>query len=386
MVGIGGAGCRIADTIYDYDKKSPSIRCTDGIAIDSDAVSLSTLRALPRENLLFSKALDPNHDEKIPVSLPNDEITARLQSLDHGDIDALIICMGLGGTMAGLAPSLIRSIRKTMVEPVFGLLTLPCESEAEEVHTRAADQIDALSEVVEGILLFDNEKWITKVAKVPDLQTANQTEGVQLPFRRRQSIPLPAITSEYDGINHLIGSWISLVLRAGEVSERPGSEVGEVALDAGEIVNTLRGGGMAAIGLARESLSAVSPDLIRKLRPAGHSVDENHEKAARIITLGKRAVLEEMSVSCNLADAEKALILIAGPSDELNMRGYMAFRHWIDININGFEVRSGDYPIRNSRFIGVAVILSGFKHIGRVDSLRAIRDKKNPVPEPARKE
>ncbi|HNQ25616.1 MAG TPA: hypothetical protein PKG69_02735 [Methanoregulaceae archaeon] len=386
MVGIGGAGCRIADTIYDYDKKSPSIRCTDGIAIDSDAVSLSTLRALPRENLLFSKALDPNHDEKIPVSLPNDEITARLQSLDHGDIDALIICMGLGGTMAGLAPSLIRSIRKTMVEPVFGLLTLPCESEAEEVHTRAADQIDALSEVVEGILLFDNEKWITKVAKVPDLQTANQTEGVQLPFRRRQSIPLPAITTEYDGINHLIGSWISLVLRAGEVSERPGSEVGEVALDAGEIVNTLRGGGMAAIGLARESLSAVSPDLIRKLRPAGHSVDENHEKAARIITLGKRAVLEEMSVSCNLADAEKALILIAGPSDELNMRGYMAFRHWIDININGFEVRSGDYPIRNSRFIGVAVILSGFKHIGRVDSLRAIRDKKNPVPEPARKE
>jgi len=386
MVGIGGAGCRIADTIYDYDKKSPSIRCTDGIAIDSDAESLSTLRALPRENLLFSKALDPNHDEKIPVSLPNDEITARLQSLDHGDIDALIICMGLGGTMAGLAPSLIKSIRKTMVEPVFGLLTLPCESEAEEVHTQAADQIDALSDVVEGILLFDNEKWITKVAKVPDLQTANQTEGVQLPFRRRQSIPLPAITSEYDGINHLIASWISLVLRAGEVSERPGSEVGEVALDAGEIVNTLRGGGMAAIGLARESLSAVSPDLIRKLRPAGHSVDENHEKAARIIALGKRAVLEEMSVSCNLTDAEKALILIAGPSDELNMRGYMAFRHWIDININGFEVRSGDYPIRNSRFIEVAVILSGFKHIGRVDSLRAIRDKKNPVPEPARKE
>ncbi|HPH35651.1 MAG TPA: hypothetical protein PLU94_09210 [Methanoregulaceae archaeon] len=386
MVGIGGAGCRIADTIYDYDKKSPSIRCTDGIAIDSDAVSLSTLRALPRENLLFSKALDPNHDEKIPVSLPNDEITARLQSLDHGDIDALIICLGLGGTMAGLAPSLVKSIRKTMVEPVFGLLTLPCESEAEEVHTRAADQIDALSEVVEGILLFDNEKWITKVAKVPDLQTANQTEGVQLPFRRRQSIPLPAITSEYDGINHLIGSWISLVLRAGEVSERPGSEVGEVALDAGEIVNTLRGGGMAAIGLARESLSAVSQDLIRKLRPAGHSVDENHEKAARIIALGKRAVLEEMSVSCNLTDAKKALILIAGPSDELNMRGYMAFRHWIDININGFEVRSGDYPIKHSRFVGVAVILSGFPHIARVDSLRAIRDKKNPVPEPARKE
>jgi len=54
----------------------------------------------------------------------------------------------------------------------------------------------------------------------------------------------------------------------------------------------------------------------------------------------------------------------------------MAFRHWIDVNISGFEVRSGDYPIKNSRFVGVAVILSGFSHIARVDSLRAIRDEK----------
>jgi len=385
MIGIGGAGCRIADTIHYYDKRSPSIRCTDGVGIDSDASSLSTLRALPRENLLFSKALEPNHDE-IPVDLPNDEIVARLQSLDHGDIDALLLCLGLGGTMAGLAPSLIKSIRKTMVEPVFGLFTLPCESEEEHVQVNAADQIDALSGIVDGMLLFDNEKWIAKVANDPDLQAIHLTEGVALPFMRRQNSPLPATTPGYDGINHLIARWISLILRAGEVNERPGSEVGEVALDAGEIVNTLRGCGLAAIGFARDPLSPVSPDLIRKLRPAGHSVDESHEKAARIVALGKRAVLEEMSVSCTIADAEKALILIAGPADELNMRGYMAFRHWIDTNINGFEVRSGDYPIKNSRFIGVGVILSGFPHIARVDSLLAIRDRKKPVPEPGRKE
>ncbi len=382
MIGIGGAGCRIADTIYDYDKRSPSIRCTDGIAIDSDASSLGTLRALPKENLLFSKALEPHQDEKIPGSLPDDEIIARLQSLDHGDIDALLLCLGLGGTMAGLTPSLIKNIRKTMVEPVFGLFTLPCESEVEEVQINAADQMDALTGIVDGMLLFDNEKWIAKVVNDPDLQAIPMTEGMTLPFMRRESSPLLPTTPGYDSINHLIGRWISLILRAGEVGERPGSEVGEVALDAGEIVNTLRGCGLAAIGFAREPLSPVSPDLIRKLRPVGHSVDESHGKAARIIALGKRAVLEEMSVSCNIADAEKALILIAGPADELNMRGYMAFRHWIDTKINGFEVRSGDYPIKNSRFIGVAVILSGFPHIARVDSLLAIRDKKRPVTEP----
>ena len=38
MVGIGGAGCRIADMLYGHDQKSPSMHCTDGIVVDSDAV------------------------------------------------------------------------------------------------------------------------------------------------------------------------------------------------------------------------------------------------------------------------------------------------------------------------------------------------------------
>ena len=39
----------------------------------------------------------------------------------------------------------------------------------------------------------------------------------------------------------------------------------------------------------------------------------------------------------------------------------MAFRHWIDVV--SVVLRSGDYPIKNSRFVGVAVILSGLSHI-----------------------
>ena len=380
IVGIGGAGCRIADTLYGHDKKSRSLRCTDGIAIDSDASSLSALRALPKENIIFSQTLDPNYEGSSPMMLPQDEIIARLQSLDPGDIDALIICLGLGGAMAGLAQSLVMNIRKTMVEPVFGLFTLPCDQEGEEVLYRAADQIDALTEVMDGIILFDNEIWFRRVKSDPDLQVSPESDGGLIPLRKRQPPPEPKISEVFEGINHLIAKRLSLILRAGEVSERPGTEVGEVALDAGEIVNTLKGCGLAAIGFAREPVEAAHPELIRKLRPAGHSIQENHEKASKIVALGKKAVLEEMSVSCNLADAQKALVLIAGPARELNMRGYMAFRHWIDTQIGGFEVRSGDYPVSSSRFVAVAVILSGFSHIARVDSLRAVRELKKDIP------
>jgi len=376
MVGIGGAGCRIADMLYHYDQKSRSLRCTDGIAVDSDASSLGALKALPKENALFTKALDPNHEGNTPLVLPHDEIIARIQSMDPGDIDALIICLGLGGTMAGLAPSLISSIRRTMVEPVFGLVTIPCDREGEVVLARAADQIDALTGEADGIILFDNEIWFEKVKNNPELQETPEGEGGLIISRKRQPAPQPDISLVYDSINRVIAKRVNLILRAGEASERPGADVGEVALDAGEIVNTLRGMGLAAIGFAREPIPAVHPDIIRKLRPGGHSVQENHEKASRIVTLGKKAVTEEMSVSCDLADAQKALVLIAGPAGELNMRGYLAIRHWIDLHIGGFEVRSGDYPVSSSRFVAVAVILSGFSHIARVDALRAVRDVK----------
>ncbi|MDD1708718.1 MAG: tubulin/FtsZ family protein [Methanoregulaceae archaeon] len=377
IVGIGGAGCRIADMLYGYDQKSRSLHCTDGIAVDSDASSLAALTSLPKENLIFSRTLDPNHEGNTPMVLPNDEIIARLQSLDPGDIDALIICLGLGGTMAGLAVSLVRSIRKTMVEPVFGLFTLPCDREGTGILVRAADQIDALTEVMDGIILFDNEIWVKKVKNDPDLQVIPGTDRGLITIRKQQTTPQPEHSLVFDALNQLIAKRVNLILRAGEASERPGAEVGEVSLDAGEIVNTLRGMGLAAIGFAREPVPALHPDFIRKLRPAGHSVQENHEKASRIVALGKKAVTEEMSVSCDLADAKKALVLIAGPAGELNMRGYMAFRHWIDLHIGGFEVRSGDYPVSSSRFVAVAVILSGFSHIARVDTLRALRDAKH---------
>jgi tubulin-like protein CetZ len=376
IIGIGGAGCRIADMIYGHDQKSRSIRCTDGIAVDSDASSLSALRALPKENLIFSKTLDPHHEVSSSMMLPKDEIIARLQSLDSGDIDSLIICLGLGGTMAGLAPALIHDIRKTMVEPVFGLFTLPCDWEGEEVLARAADQIDLLTTVTDGIILFDNEIWFKRVKNEPDLQVSPENEGGLIASRKRETTPQTDISLVYEGINQIIATRLSLIVRAGEASERPGTEVGEVALDAGEIINTLRGSGLAAIGFAQEPVEAVQAELIRKLRPAVHPVGENHEKASKILALGKKAVLEEMSISCNLADAQKALILIAGPAHALNMRGYMAFRHWINTNIGGFEVRSADYPVSSSRFVAVAVILSGFSHIARVDSLRSVRDRK----------
>jgi cell division GTPase FtsZ len=84
-----------------------------------------------------------------------------------------------------------------------------------------------------------------------------------------------------------------------------------------------------------------------------------------------------MSIACEPSMAEKALILIAGPPHELSMRGYMTFRHWIDRTIRGQEVRSGDYPIINTRYIAVLVVLAGLENVTKINEIRRIRDTLN---------
>ena len=62
-----------------------------------------------------------------------------------------------------------------------------------------------------------------------------------------------------------------------------------------------------------------------------------------------------------MTSAAKALILIAGPSHELSMKGFMTVRKWIDRSIAGLETRSGDYPVTNTKYVAIIIMLTGLK-------------------------
>jgi len=74
-----------------------------------------------------------------------------------------------------------------------------------------------------------------------------------------------------------------------------------------------------------------------------------------------------------MTSAHKALILVAGPSHELSMKGYMTVRKWIDRSIAGLETRSGDYPVMNTKNVAIIIMLSGLENIPRLTELREIR-------------
>jgi cell division GTPase FtsZ len=374
MVGFGGAGCRMVDLFYETDLRSGTIRCVNAIAVDKNAENLEQLKFIPPNQKLYFHPLGLTHHEENTSTVVPEEVISRLQSIDTGDIDAIVLCGGLGGALVDDAARLVTHIRSAMIEPVFGLFTLPCYAEGAQVSARAGTQIRSLKPVLDGMILFDNEFWYQRVREKVEHQQEAAAQQRRITFQKAP-IPQNSRLTVYRELNALIVRRIGLLFRAGEYYERSGAEPAEVVLDAGEVLNTIKGMGFITVGYAIEPVVQAGVDLspLTLLRPVSASVDEAYKKASRMVDLAKRAVNEENSIPCDPSSAQNALILIAGPTQEMSMKGYMTIRKWIDRTVQG-EVRSGDYPVKNSRFLAVVVVLAGVENISRIEELYSFAD------------
>ncbi len=368
-IGLGGAGCRIVEALIAYDRRSGNGTITTAIAIDGDAGELNLLSGFKKGEKLFVSPPDPSVPEDAERGAV-EELIGRFHSTDVAGIDAIFLCSGTGGTMIDLAPTLIAALRKTTLEPIFGLLTLPCLGEGQERSARAADDLDALDSILDGIILFDNETWYKKAKAKLEASGSSVISAVEKIKVIKGGSNRKSRT--YRLLNDAIVRRIGLLLRAGEFRDGSKTEVGEVVLDAGEVLNTIRGMGYISIGYAAEPVTRKFINPLSRLR-SDFLVEKGHTQAARIVELAKRAAYEEVSTPCDLTSAQKALVLIAGPSHELSMKGFMAVRKWIDRSIAGMELRSGDYPVRSTGFIGIVIVLAGLSNIPRLSEIRNLR-------------
>lgn len=367
-IGLGGAGSRVVDQLYDHDRRS-KVYCMSAVAIDIDPNSLLQLRHLPNPARIFFPRVDISGRAHVTDVIDIEEVMTRLQSMDTMEIDAILFCCGLGGSVIDIAPPIIAEIRKSYVEPIFALAILPCLEEGKRVSAKAADDLEVLQELVDAVILFDNETWSQKIKAAAAAAEAENT-GVMGQLRQ---IPIGSDPrTHYSMLNERIARQIGLLLRAGEFNES-GLDVAEVVLDAGEVLNTLKGNGFVAVGYATERLPTGWLNIFHRRQSLKDFIQGSQEKAARIISLAKKAVYEDVSVPCDLTSADKALVLIAGPSAELSMKGFQTVRKWIDRSIAGLEMRSGDYPVKNTSFVGIIIVLSGISNIPRVEEIQDIR-------------
>ncbi|HZK30429.1 MAG TPA: tubulin/FtsZ family protein, partial [Methanoregula sp.] len=378
-IGLGGAGCRIVNSLYTTDRRSSKVVCVQALAIDVHADTLAQLGGLPDNAKLYFPPVDPDiqtedNGDAQTATIDIGEIVARIQNVEIGETDAIFVCCGLGGSMVDVAPHIIAALRSSIVEPIFGLVTLPCLAEGERHSSKAADDLDMLTPLLDGIILFDNETWYKKIKALKStLIKKERGLAEKLGFRKSE----PEISSElatYLLLNEGIVRRISLILRAGEFKADGGLDFAEVVLDSGEVLNTMKGMGYITIGYAVERLPHNPLGFLTSLRPAVFFADEHNKKASRIVDLAKQAIYHEISTPCDMTSAHKALILIAGPSQELSLKGFMTVRKWIDRSIAGLETRSGDYPVMNTKNVAIIIMLSGLENIPRITELKEIQN------------
>ncbi|MDD1657918.1 MAG: cell division protein [Methanomicrobiales archaeon] len=375
-IGLGGAGSRIVDEIYGQDRKG-AIGCMSALAVDFDADTLLRLKYLPRNARIHFPPIDPTSPYDISTTIDIEEVMTQVQQVDTIEIDAIMIFAGLGGTMVDVAPRIIPELRKSFIEPIFAVAVLPCMGEGKKRSAKAAIDLETLEPLVDALILFDNDTWYKKfrgeTTDEPVKEKKKEEDKVRRIARRITTQTFTTRERVYGWLNDRLSHQIGVLLRAGEFNEK-GVEVAEVVLDAGEVLNTLVGMGLVAVGYAAEHIPSSMLGFFDRWRSTGYFIEHSQTKASRIVTLAKRAVYEDISIPCDLTTAEKALVLIAGPSQELSMRGFQTVRKWIDRSIAGLEMRSGDYPVKNSRYVGIIIMLSGMKNIPRIDELRQVRE------------
>ena len=361
FIGFGQAGGKIVDKFLEFDQRS-SGSSFRAIAVNTARTDLMGLQHVDFEDrVLIGQTTVKGHgvgtDNDTGAQITFDEIDIVLNAIDRkgiGETEAFIIVAGLGGgTGSGGAPVLARHLKKIYTEPVYVIAILPAPEEGRLYSYNAARSLATLVKEADNVILFDNSAW--------------KNEG-------------ESIKGAFDRLNEEIVRRFGLLFRAGEVGTL--GHVGEMVVDSSEIINTLRGGGISSVGYAISEVGgpAQEPDksLLGRVLRRSQDVERRPEdklmgedRTSRVLSLVRRAMLGRLTLPCEYTTASRALVLVAGPPDELDRKGIEKAKSWVEENIAGVEVRGGDYPAQ-SKFVAAVVLLASIADAPRVTHLLEI--------------
>jgi cell division GTPase FtsZ len=358
FVGFGQAGGKIVDMFLEQDKKSTTQNFR-GIAVNTARTDLMGLKNIElKDRILIGQTVVKGHgvgtDNVMGAKITADEIDSIINAIDTRgthDVDAFIIVAGLGGgTGSGGSPVLARHLKRIYREPVYALGIIPAPEEGRLYSYNAARSLGTLVNETDNTFIFDNSAW------------KNEGESVR---------------SAYQRLNDEIVRRFGVLFRAGEVGK---SGVGEMVVDSSEIINTLRGGGITSVGYAtseviterarqKKGLFGGLKGSIKK-KEMSEEVLTGEDKSAKIIALVRRAMLGRLTLPCDYTTSERALVLIAGPPDQMDRKGVEKSKSWVEENIAGVEVRGGDYPLESQKIAAIVVLAT----IGEAPRVRELME------------
>jgi cell division GTPase FtsZ len=322
LIGVGQAGGKVTQSLaeFDYDMGFDAIR--GALAVNTAEADLQNLDI---DTALIGQDRVKGHgvggDNELGAQIMQENATAVMDNLDGRittEAEAVIVVAGLGGgTGSGGAPMLVRELQRIHEKPVYLLGILPGKDEGGIYQANAGRSLKTGIREADSVLLVDNDAW--------------RGSG-------------DSVAAGYERINDAIAQRLGLLLASGEAVEG----VGESVVDSSEIINTLRGGGIASLGYASAQAS-----------------EDPGENVNTITSVTRNALLTGMSLP-SAVEAESALLVIAGDPERLSRKGVERARRWVEDETGSMEVRGGDFPLASDK-IASLVVLSGVERSDRVN-------------------
>ena len=343
LLGVGQAGGKLTTALAGFDADAGYGAVLDALAVNTAAADLDPL---PLETVLVGQSRVNGHgvggDNELGAEVMDEDAVEVLDALAPkitAEAEAVFVVAGLGGgTGSGGAPVLVRELNRVYDVPVYAIGILPGRDEGTMYQVNAGRSLKTLVREADATILLDNDAW----------RSAGES-----------------VEGGYEAINASMAKRIGLLLAAGEAVEG----VGESVVDTSEVINTLRAGGMAAVGFASA--------------PAAEDPQEN---VTTVTSAVRSATMTGLSLP-SATDADAALVAVAGDPDRVSRKGAEKARTWLQEETGSMQVRGGDFPLDSDR-IAALVLLAGVERSQRVEAFlerarQAVRDEREEKPDPA---
>jgi cell division GTPase FtsZ len=349
VIGLGQCGGRIADQFSRINSRAKSTRRIEivpgAFAVNTDSADLSGLTSIPsdyRHRILIGGRKTGGHGvgkiNELGAELAKadaDKIVDAIRSAKHFyESDAfLLVASAGGGTGSGAVSVITQYIKERYVDkPVYDLIVLPFEHEEtteERTTYNTAVCLKSVSQAADAVFLVDNQRYVKK-----DYSLRNNLTR----------------------INELIVEPFYDMLCAGE--EKKPKYIAAKTLDAGDIIQTLSG--WTVIGYGKSQIPVLTMPWQHKsdFRTKGNEIHKGIH--------AMDAAISELSLSCNPAEADRAIYLLSAPPKEMNMDLIKELGDYLRTMAPAATIRNGDYPTRERGAIEVTVIFSGLSDVFKV--------------------
>lgn len=317
LIGLGGAGCRIAHQFFEEDH-------LEGVLIDTDLSSLGYLKHRYRipagEGVLGGEGTQRDLELGLEVIGADRFSIVEKISRVKGDVDCFFIISALGGGTGGAAGPILEEMRKNFIEPLYHIAVLPSKEDLPTVQANASKALEALVPHCNAYFPVHMDSF----------KTSTRVKG------------------NLKSINNRIYRYFTRVFSIGEFKGK--GDIGENVVDFSDFVKTLKG--LSTVGLEKVNLKE----------------DPTADKPEAVIDLTRRAV-NLTTIPIELKDVSRSLVTILGDRNVIDFLGSIPARLWVEKHIGKKEVRGGDMPLNERGVVESLVILSDIRKSREINIL-----------------